>query len=272
MFRSRFKALVALAFAFHANGATLKSETVVAWNDYLQGVNGTLQSRLDPGGVFLWTFEDEKRAAKVRAGEIVIAPAPGQVPKKVPGGLIHHWMGAGFLPGTNLEQVLAVVRDYDHYKDYYRPSVIQSKLITRNGSEDLAWMLFLNKSFFRRTALDVDYRITNVRLDENRCYRVSTTARVQEIERYGKSDERLLPEGEGDGFVWKLHIITRLEQRDDGVYYELEAIELSRRIPALLRFVIEPIVRNVSRKVLLDSIQQTREAVAKLEKTIRGND
>lgn len=82
--------LLVLAFATHANGAKLKPETVLAWDDYLQGVNTVLQNRLDPAGSFLWTFEDDKRAAKVRAGEIVVAPAPGQVPKKVPGGLIHH--------------------------------------------------------------------------------------------------------------------------------------------------------------------------------------
>jgi len=187
--------LVALAFASHANGATLKSETVLAWNDYLQGVNDTLQSRLDPGGSFLWTLEDPDLASTVRAGEILIFRM-GQVPKKVPGGLIHHWMGAAFLANTDIDHVLAILRDYDHYKDYYRPSVVQSKSIARNGGEDKAWMVFLNKSFFMKNALDVDYDITNARLGENRCYRISITSRVQEVERHGESGAALLPEGQ----------------------------------------------------------------------------
>lgn len=60
-------------------------------------------------------------------------------------------MGAAFLANTDIDHVLAILRDYDLYKDYYRPSVVQSKSIARNGGEDKAWMVFLNKSFFMKT-------------------------------------------------------------------------------------------------------------------------
>src|SRR5690349_13462946 len=46
-----------------------------------------------------------------------------------------------------------------------------------------------------------------------------------------------------------------------GVYVELEAIVLSRDIPAALRFVVDPVVRSVSRNALLTSLRQTDEAV-----------
>ena len=55
--------------------------------------------------------------------------------------------------------------------------------------------------------------------------------------------------------------IARFEQRDAGVYIELEAIALSREIPAALRFVADPSVRRVSRNSLLASLQQTEEGV-----------
>jgi hypothetical protein len=55
--------------------------------------------------------------------------------------------------------------------------------------------------------------------------------------------------------------IARFEQRDAGVYIELEAIALSREIPAAGRFVADPIVRRVSRNSLLASLQQTVESV-----------
>jgi len=54
--------------------------------------------------------------------------------------------------------------------------------------------------------------------------------------------------------------IARFEQRDAGVYIELEAMAQSREIPAALRFVADPIVRRVSRNSLLASLQQTEEA------------
>jgi hypothetical protein len=52
-----------------------------------------------------------------------------------------------------------------------------------------------------------------------------------------------------------------LEERDGGVYIELEAMVLSRDIPAALRWVVDPIVRRVSRSSLETSLQQTADAV-----------
>jgi hypothetical protein len=253
--------LYSLACPVDANAATLKSETVAAWEDYLQTANANLQDRVRPGGRFLWTFEDSERAAKVRGGEIVVAPAPGQNPKKVSGGLIHHWMGAVYLPNLKLQDVLAVTTDYDHYQVFYRPSVRESKTVARNGSDDQFSMLLMNKAFFMTFALDADYQATNVRLDDHRFYSISRTTRVQEVDDYGRPRERRIPEGEGGGYIWKLCSIARFEQRDNGVYFEMEATALSREIPAAARFLVDPIVRHVSRNALFTSLQQTEEAL-----------
>jgi hypothetical protein len=254
-------ALAALVFPVQAHAATLRSETVAAWNDYLQKANVHLQDRVRPGGAFLWTFENVNRAARVRGGEIVAAPAPGPNPRKVPGGLIHHWIGAVFVPNTKLDDMVVVARAYDHYKEFYPPSVIDSKLIARNGADDKFSMQLMNKALFLKTAVDADYQSTNVRLDDRRFYSISRTTRVQEIEELGQRGEHRIPEGEGGGLIWKLYSIARFEQRDAGVYVELEAVALSRDIPVVLRFLVDPIVQRVSRNTLLTSLQQTKDAV-----------
>lgn len=241
--------------------AHLKVETVAAWDNYLQSVRADLRDRVQPGGSFLWTLENPERAAKVRAGEIVAAPAPGQNPRKVPGGLIHHWIGAAFLPDAKLDDFLEVARDYDRYEKFYRPSVVESKTVAHNDSDDLFSMLLMNKAFFLKTALDADYQVTNVRLDHCRFYSISKTTRVQEIEDYGQPDEHKVPEGEGGGYIWKLFSIARLEQADGGVYVEMEALALSRDIPAMVSILVDPIVRRVSRNSIFTSIRQTEEAV-----------
>jgi len=48
---------------------------------------------------------------------------------------------------------------------------------------------------------------------------------------------------------------ARFEERDGGVYVELEAIALSRDVP--VRWIVNPIVRRVSRNSMLLSLQQT---------------
>jgi hypothetical protein len=248
-------------FGIGANAANLKPETVAAWDQYLDIAKANLQKRIQHGGSFLWTLESPERAARVRNGEIVAAPAPGTNPKKVPAGLIHHWMGAMFLPDVKIDQVLEVTRDYDRYKQYYQPSVIESKTIAREDTIDRFSMRIMNKTLFLKTALDADYQATNVRLDDRRMYSISQTTRLQEIEETGQPGEHRIPEGEGGGYIWKLFSIARFEQRDSGVYVEFEAVALSRDIPLAARLFVDPIVRRVSRNSLLISLRQTELAL-----------
>jgi hypothetical protein len=251
----------ALLLPVQAHSADLKAETVAAWDDYLSTVIGAAQDRVRPGGSFLWAGENPERIAKVHDGEIVVAPAPGPNPRKVPGGLIHHWVAAAFIPGVKLDDVLEITQDYNRYQEFYRPSVVASKTLARALPADSFSMRLRNKAFFLTTTLDADYWATNVRLDERRFYSVSQSTRVQEIEDYGEAGEHRMPEGQGGGYIWKLCSIARLEERNDGVYVEIEAIALSREIPSVLRFVVDPIVRTVSRNALLTSLRQTEEAV-----------
>jgi len=248
--------LIAALFPLPSSAANLKPETVAAWDGYVKSVSASLEERTRAGGTFLWTDENPERVAKVHGGEIVVAPAPGPMPRKVPGGLIHHWGGAAFFPNVGLNEILEVTRDYDRFQDFYRPSVIASKTGVRTASADTFSMMLMNKVFFLKTALDADYQATNVRLDGRRFYSVSRTTRVQEIE-----DGRRIPEGEGGGYIWKLFSIIRLEQRDGGVYVEMEVAALSRDIPAAVRLVVDPIVRRVARNSMLTSIKQTQDAV-----------
>jgi len=252
----------AMLLPVQVHAADLKAETVAAWNDYVQSVSVSLQDRARPGGSFLWTYEQPERIAKVHDGEIVAAPAAGPSPRKVPGGLIHHWIAAAFLPNAKIDGILEVTQDYGRYREFYQPSVIASKAIAHEDSNDYFSMLLMNKAFFLKTTLDADYQATNVRLDDRHFYSVSRSTRVQEIEDYGRPSQRRVPEGQGGGYIWKLFSIARLDQRDDGVYIELEAIALSRDIPGAMRFVVDPIVRRVSRNALLLSLQQTEEAVS----------
>lgn len=253
--------IIAILVPVAAHAATLRTETVQAWDAYVQTVNDKMRERTRPGGSFLWTFEDPEREARVRGGELVVGPASEQTPKKVPGGLIHHWIGAAFLPGIGLDRLLEVTRDYDRYKEFYSPFVVDSKLVGRDGLEDRFTMQIMNKAFFVKNALDADYRTDTVVLDGRRAYSISRTTRVQEIDEYGLPGEHKIAEGQGGGYIWKLHSIARMEQRDGGVYIEIEAVALSRDIPFAFRLVADPVVRKVSRNSLLTSLQQTEQAV-----------
>ena len=241
--------------------ATLTEETKAAWDAYLQAANAAMQARLQPGAHFLWLDEDPGRAERIRTQGAYIAPVGPHIPKKVPSGLIHDWLGVGFVPNVKIEDIERVVRDYDRYKEIYKPGVIDSISHGTDGGKDLFSMRLVNKSVVAKTALDTDCEASYFRVDDRHWYGVSNTTHIQEVDKFGTPGQKTLPEDHGTGLIWRLSSITRLEERDGGVYAELEAIALSRDIPAEFRMFVTPIVRRVSRDSLATSLHQTKVAI-----------
>jgi len=248
-------------FAPAANAAMLEPATSKAWEEYVESAAMRMERRLAPGKAFLWVDEASDRLARVRAGEIVVSPIGPQNPKRVPSGLIHDWVGAVFIPHATLKGMLQVMRDYARYKDLYVPSVVDSKVIATGEAKDRFSMRLAYQSLLFKTALDTDYESCYVLVDDRRAYSISRTTRIQEIEEYGGPAQRTLHEGEGIGIIWRLFSVARYSERDGGVYFEVEAIGLSRDIPASLRWLVEPMVRRVSRGSLSTSLRQTENAV-----------
>ncbi len=243
------------------DAATLKPETKEAWDAYLHAANDAMQARLQPGAHFLWLDEEPDRREEVRTNGPYIAPMSRDIPRKVPHGLIHDWLGAGFIPDAKIEDILMVVRDYDHYKNMYRPGVIESTSRGTDGVKDLFSMRLVNKSVVAKTALDAECEVSYIRVDDQHWYGFSNTTRIVEVDKFGTPEQRTLPEDQGTGLIWRLSSITRLEERDGGVYAELEALALSRDIPAAFRLFATPIVRRVSRDSLATSLHQTKAAI-----------
>jgi hypothetical protein len=244
-----------------SNAAELKDETLKAWNEYVRTADSHMQERLRADKQFLWMDETPERIRQARAGEIIISAVGTHNPKRVTSGLIHHWIGAAFIPNTTLDGVFAVVRDYARYKEFYKPAVIDSKPVTQARTRDTFSMLLLNKAIVRRTALESDYESSYFQVDSKRWYSLAYATRLQEIEDYGQPGERKLPPNKGRGYIWRLYSISRFEERDGGVYVELEAIALSRDIPISFRWIVDPVVRRVSKDALLTSLRQTSDAV-----------
>lgn len=262
-------AVLILAASLTSKGAELTPETLKAWDAYVQAQNARVAgySNATP---FLWSDQSADRLRRLHQGETVVAPF-GQNPQKVPQGLIHHWIGAAFLPGAHLDDVISVVRDYSRYKDFYAPNVKESRVLHQTNTEDTFSLRMLNKAVVAKFALDADFQGTFRRLDENKRYSITYTTGVREVENYGLADEHEGPANTGRGLIWRLYSISRFEQRDGGVYVELEAIALSRNVPGAFRWLVDPIVRRTSRSSIDVSLQKTEAAVLETRLAAREN-
>jgi hypothetical protein len=261
--RHQHRAIAALTLCLSqcVTGAVLNPETKEAWDAYLKVRLDAMQTRLKGDNHFLWLDEQPGRIEHVRTKGPYIQPIGDHIPAPVPSGLIHAWIGAGFVPDATIADILGVVRDYDNYEHVYKPGVIASKLYRQDGPADYFFLRFANKSVVAKTALDSDGEASYFQVGEHRWYAYSNTTSIREIDKFGTPDEHKLPEDHGTGLIWRLSSITRLEERDGGVYAELEAYALSRDIPAAFRLFVTPIVRRVSRDALATSLHETKIAV-----------
>jgi hypothetical protein len=180
-----------------SRGAELKQETLKTWDAYVQAENLQMGSRLQ--GAFLWVDEVPDRLHRVRGGEILVSSVGRQNPKPVPSGLIHDWIGAAFIPDTTLKDVLSAVRDYGDYKEFYKPTVVDSKPLRSDRACDKYSMRVVNKDAVAETALGMEFETCYFQTDQRRWYSITHTTQVQEIRHYGKPNQQVLPPNQGSG-------------------------------------------------------------------------
>jgi hypothetical protein len=261
--------LLLLVGVARSDAAELKQGTLQAWDAYVQTVNLAMAKRATGDSPFLWVDESPDLVRRVRGGELLVS---SQDHPKVPQGLIHHWIGAMFLPSVTLDEVAWVLDDYDRYQDFYRPLVVKSKVLERTDNSEKVTLLMMQKAFEVTAAVETDDEIHIMKLDASRVYSLSVSTRVQEIVDYGRPGEHLLSEDRGPGYVWRTLGVTRLEQRDGGVYVEMETIALSRGIPWEFRWLIKPLTDNLPRRIMLETLKDTRDAVSEETERTSGQD
>jgi hypothetical protein len=235
-----------LLFGRLLEAAEPRQETLQAWDEYIRIVNLRAAKSADGDSQFLWIDVPRARAQRIWPNEVIVE---SRDPDKVPQGLIHDWVGVVFVPNVTLDQALRVVESYDRYSQFYRPLFSKCAVLARDRNQSVT------------AAVETEEQVQIVRLGPKRAYIASRAVRVQEIADYGQATEHPFPENRRPGFVWRVAGMKRLEERDGGVYIELESIVLSRGIPAELRWLIKPLVDELPRRLMFDVLNDTRTAV-----------
>jgi hypothetical protein len=227
----------------------LKPETAAAFDRYSRAVE-------EPGGgVFLWVDRNPERLAAVRSGKTVIEQSRQE--GDIPDGALHDWTGALFVHGATLPQVLNVLQSYDRYVEYYKPEVIASRLLARDG-ERFHVSLRLRKAKILTVVLNSEYEVEYRMVSPAQATMRSVSTKMRELKDFGKPGEQELAEGYGHGFLWRLNAFWRFQERDGGVYVECRALSLSRDVPRALAWIISPITRKLPRESLGTTLEATR--------------
>ena len=178
--------------------------------------------------------------------------------QEVPGGYIHHWIGAIRIPNVPLASVRAVLEDYTHYPQIYAPEVKLASEEKVDGTYDLQ-LVSEQMEGLVHFAFDVRSRV-NFRIADGFTIVESRAYRIRESNRGRAPYTDLLPEGKDHGIVWRLNSYWRLRQVGTGVYAELQVISLSRK-PLIGTY---DLVKTRARDSLAATLRHTRDRAAAL--------
>ncbi len=256
-----------LLFCRHAFGAQLQPKTLQGFEQYASVAEKRMEQYGDPPAKFLYieSFPAAKREAVIaslRAGEVyvvrLVSDDEDGKPLRAPGGWINHWLAAMFIPDVTLAQVAAADQQYGRYQDFYRPDIIRSSLLWHKDGDFHVYVRVQKKTPWLTVTLDAFNNIRYHYVDAKHMYTVARSYRIQQVDHPGMPDERVLPQGRGDGILWAVNTYWRYEQTRGGVLVESETITLSRSIPLGLGWIIKPYIRNATLATVKHLMTRTR--------------
>jgi len=261
-----FLTLLGLA-GISARASELKPGTVAAFERYIAATEARMENdvRLNQFLLVDRLPDSHRQEAydQLQRGEAYIEEMHTEEdlhPIHIPNGLVHHWTGVIFIPKATLSETIAVLNDYDHEPDIYKPEIRRSKLIEQNGNQSKIYLQFYNKSIVT-VVLDAYFDVIETKIESTRVQSASRSTRIVEVADAGSTSEHERTDGNDHGYMWRLCSYWRIEEKDDGVYIENESITLTRTVPVMLAWLVGPLTKSIPRDVLMHTLTNTRKAV-----------
>ena len=237
-------------------------EAVAAFNAYASTVESRLAQQHRSDGTFLAAaaFGPANETARLRGGEYIVERLTPAAGAEVSGSLLHHWRGTAFVPGAKAADFERLMQNFQAYPQHFSPQVLQAALIAHSSDRMQASMRVRQKHILT-AVLDTTYDITYGQLDKQHGYSVSRSTRIAEINSPGTASERALNASEEHGYLWRLNTYWSYEEKDGGLYLQIEAISLTRSIPHGLGWVIRPYIESIPRESLEFTLRSTCNAL-----------
>jgi hypothetical protein len=237
------------------------SSASAAFDDYAQQVEGRLSTEHRAVSTFLVLghTNSDRETARLRSGEMIVERLTPSA--EVPDAMLHDWRGTAFAPGATAADFERVMRNLGSYPKTFAPEVLSGKVLEASGDR-MRVRMRVRQHHVITVVMDTDYDVHFGRLDAQHGYCLSTSTRIAEIDLPGTVKERELTSGEEHGFLWRLNSYWSYEERDGGLYMQVEAVSLTRAVPRGLGWAIGPYVDSIPRESLEFTLQAMRTAVS----------
>jgi hypothetical protein len=254
----RFLLAVGLWFFLGIAYATAEpsTEATAAFTAYVQALESKLAKQHQSAESFLPPFSAQNQK-QLHQGDLIIDPVTPEGGASLPGAMLHDWRGTAFAAGAKGADFERLMKDVGAYPQRFAPQVLSARVLAQQG-DHLQITMRVRQHHVITVVLDTDYDINFGRLDGQHGYSTSRSIKISEIASPGDGEHALGPDEE-HGFLWRLNTYWTYEERDGGLYMQIESVSLTRSIPTGLKWLVQPFVEKVPR----DSLEFTLEAVCK---------
>ena len=231
--------------------ARLHADAASAWSAYLAATQSRIARELRaPLGFLAIDFDADGVAERraVRSGAVVVRSihtldARGER-IEAPSARIHHWRGDVLIPGVSVGELVGQLRRGVVPRD---EGVLASRVLD-SGPDRLRVYLRLQRTSLITVVYNTEHVVAFATDGGSRATSTSEATKIAEVSRPNTPEEREIPAGDDHGFLWRLQAYWRYEGVSEGVIAECESIALSRDVPSLLRYLVDPLVERTARE------------------------
>lgn len=217
--------------------------SIAAFNSYAAQVETRLARQHNSPNNFLALPADR---TQLLSGELLIEQL---TPPTTTDALLHHWRATAFVPNATPADFERLLRNFTSYPQNFAPQIVSSTVLNHTPTDTLL-RLRTRQHHVITVVLDTTCDVTFASLDATHGYSISRSTRIDEIS----------PAGD-NGFLYRLNTYWSWEQRDNGLYLQVESLSLTRAIPRGLAWAVQPYLESVPRESLVFTLTSARNAL-----------
>jgi hypothetical protein len=237
---------------------------VSAFNSYAGKVESRLREQHQRTDGFLVSVgTNPQMDERLREGQVVIEQLARGKQAELPEALLHHWRGTAFVQGATATDFERLMKNFNSYPRTFAPQVVRANVLTPQRGDHFTATMRVRQHHVITVVMDPTYDIRFGRLDAQHGYSIARSTRIAEIDNPGTPKEHALSEHDEHGFLWRMNTYWSYEERDGGLYMQVESISLTRGIPTGLGWVVRPYIESVPRESLEFTLRAASNALKK---------
>ena len=255
----------------------LSKSTAQAFEQYVLQTEVRMQRELADANNFLYFdslpgSQRDSMLARLHNGQVVIEQMSTYANGKkiqVPDGLVHHWLAIGFIPRATRDQAVELAQDYSRHTELYAPDVQRAHVLARDDRHFLVYYRLYHHAIVS-AVYDAEFNVDYMLPDAVRGYCFARAVSIAEVQNPDQPGEKKLPVGNDHGYMWRLNLYTRYLQSDSGLYVQIEFVALSRSVPGIIAWLVNPYIRSVPLEYLTNYVHATQKALSAHHQQLAG--